>query len=231
MNRYIITNTQKLVLVDFTQYFYEEEGIWYLDFFDININIGYNEFHRILEVVYGINYQTVFDLSLLKETSVPYIDKYQGRIYVRPGRWYGANVTYGFSNQNFNSIYTTTAYTNPVTNLTYNDGVGSTPLKKSKLRKIIIKVTRPDSLIDNLQLFVNKMSKTINSNVVVNKTLLHQNTIALGTRLEANRYYKIELDFNEEVDVNDVVQIFFNNSSTTIANRYLLATEIKYIYQ
>jgi hypothetical protein len=158
-------------------------------------------------------------------------DAFKGRIYVRKGRWYGLNWYYGYGYYNMNYVYTSTTYDNPVNNLSYEKGVGSTPPVNARLKGISINIARCSSNIDNLQLFVNKMSKTNGSNVVTNKTLLHQNSSNDGTLIENNKSYFIELLFDEPVSTNDIIQIFFNSSSNASGTRYLYGTDIKFIYE
>lgn len=159
-----------------------------------------------------------------------YQDRYQGLIQVRRGRWYGFNTSYGLGDDRATQNYQSLNY-DQLPSLSYNEGVGSIPFKRGKLVKITISVTRPNSDIDNLQLFVNKMSKQDNSSLISNKTLLHESTPAQGHNIQNQTYKYITLDFDEEVGVNDVIQIFFNSSSSSGSTRYLYATEIKFIYE
>lgn len=164
------------------------------------------------------------------ELSDSYVDVYKGLIYVRKDRWYGLNISFGEGYERMNYNYSSRDY-DDLPSLTYYHGVGSIPNKKGRLRKIVLCIARVSSTIDNLQLYVNKMTKTSGSSNVTNKTLLHENTSEQGHYLQSARPYFIELDFDEEVDTNDVIQILFNSSSSSSSTRYLYSTEIKFYYE
>ncbi len=159
-----------------------------------------------------------------------YVDHYKGRVYVRRGRWYGLNVTYGEGYYNANYQYGRQSY-GSLPSLEYWKGVGSIPDKAGTLKRICISFSRASNSIDNLQLFVNKMSKTSGSSTVQNKTLIHEDTKAKGHSISSNRPYYIELVINEPVTEKDVIMILFNSSSNSNSTRFLYACEIKYIYE
>ena len=159
-----------------------------------------------------------------------YVDHYKGRIYVRKGRWYGLNPTYGEGYYNANYQYGRDDF-DELPSLEYWKGVGSIPDKAGTLKRICISFARSSNNIDNLQLFVNKMTKTSGSPSVVNKTLIHEDTKAKGHNISSGRPYYIELVINEPVTERDVIMLLVNSSSNKTSTRYLYACEIKYIYE
>lgn len=159
-----------------------------------------------------------------------YTDYYKGLLYIKKRRWYGININYGEGYERANYNYGSRDY-DELPSLSYFHGVGSHPTKKGKLKKIIISFSRANSDIENLQLYVNKMTRSHGSTVITNKTLLHEDTEEKGHNIQSNRPYFIEINFNEDVDVYDTIQVLFNSSDNSNSTRYLYSTEIKYYYE
>jgi hypothetical protein len=154
---------------------------------------------------------------------------FEGRVYVRAGRWYGLQPNYGNGYFNMNYNYGNRSYEQPVPNLTYNKSVGSRSKQDGLLKEIIINFVRPSATIDKLHCFVNKM--TVQGNQVTNETLLHENTTEIGHTIVANQAQQITLPINQIVTDQSVIQLFFNSSSSRTNTRYLYGTTIKFIYQ
>lgn len=154
---------------------------------------------------------------------------FEGRVYVRTGRWYGLQPSYGNGYFNMNYNYGSRSYQQAVPNLTYNKSVGSRPQKDGILQEVIINFVRPSASIEKLHCFINKMS--VKGNQVINQTLLHENTTQTGHAILANQAQQLILPINQAVSKQDVIQLFFNSSNTQSGTRYLYGTTIKFIYQ
>lgn len=159
-----------------------------------------------------------------------YTDYYKGLMFVKKRRWYGININYGEGYERANYNYGSTDF-DELPTLAYYHGVGSHPIKKGKLKKILISFIRCNGDIENLHILVNKMTKNHGATQITNKTLLHEDTEEKGHEIIANRPYFIELQFNEDVDIYDTIQVLFNSSDSSNSTRYLYSTELKYYYE